>query len=459
MSRREISWEAEVEKVIRNRYLPHESLPQLISIIQRNRGLRKVFSDLADNRGFQALLFAQPADLLAAEEEFVLAFLPHASKSSIRKGTKQGKIALAELIRDETSPTSFPRLLGLSDEEWDKIGEDVKEVVAYFVLTFIRQSPALKEVINDSAFDYAKFQRAVEGIDTEKIAGIEQATARLMEVAEAPASGSSEIHPAIEQKAKEIGLKIMTGFVKNIDTVGLQAGRVLPNLITQFHLIADTWVSRILSKTKISSSVYEDTLDLLFRRGLLETQSVITWCANCSIDNPTFSQRKGHIPPARVSNSTCWSCQRQENFGAFYAIHDDLRKIMFYQDGLLAVYVAWLLEEGGQSYEAQKYTKESENDFVLKNGTLIEVKMFRAGRDARAVDASLRSSMAQLAAHVRSLKKEGEVVSRAALVWNRETLDKKSLAPYLERHSVDLEKVQVEVVGASDVAEWIEDLE
>jgi hypothetical protein len=451
-------WDAKVERAFRNRYRPTESLRDLIKTVQNNKGLRRVFSDLGTDVGFQKLLFAQPSDILAVEENFLVAFLPHASKTSLRKANKKGKLAITELINEESGGLPFQSVLGLNDDEWQKLASDVKEIVAYFIIMVVRNLPEVRAVVTADKFDYEQFRSSLKTVNEENLSGVEQAASALMEITKEVDASAQAIHPAIMAKVQDIGDLVMARFAKNIDNVGFDLNRVFPNIINQFHLVSDAWVTRILTRTKLSSAQYEATLDLLYRRDLLRTHSVMTWCMNCSIDNPTFSQRRGKIAPTRVSDSTCWSCQRREDFGAFYQIHEDLRKIMFYEDGLLAVYLGWLLDEAGLKYETKAYTKEAENDFIVNGSTLVEVKMFRAGRESRLVESSLKEAMIQLAKHTAALKKEGRQVKRAVLLWNGPSMPQKAALGHVRKHADAFEGTAVAIVGAEDASECVDEL-
>lgn len=390
-------WDAKVDRAVKNRYRPDEDLKGLLAIVKSHRGLQKVFADLATNSSFQKLLFAQPAEILAAEGDLVLAFLPHASKTSIRKAAKGGKVAIAELVEEQSVGVAFHTLLGLDEKEWERLGSDIKEIVAYFIIAIIRSVPEMRQVVAADKFDYEQFRAALKNVNQENLAGVEQAANALMEIGREVNQNSEVLHPAIAQKVANIGDVLVNHFARNMDDVALNLNKVFPNFVSRFALVSDTWVTRILSRTDLTSAQYEDALDLLFRRELLTTQSVMTWCMGCSKDNPTFSHRHGHIPPSRVSDSICWNCKDPESFGAFYQIVPELRKIMFHRDGLLGVYLAWLLEENGIRYKASTHSKEFENDYIINDDTLVEVKMFRRGREQRLVDASLKEAFAQLA--------------------------------------------------------------
>lgn len=451
-------WDAKVERAVRNRYRPTESLNEIVKLVNAHKGLRRVFGDLRENASFQKLLFSQPSDLFAIESDFLLAFLPHASKTSIRKAAKKGKVAIAELVDEESGGLPFQSILGLDEKEWETLSDDVKEIIAYFVILLIRANPDIRGIVTADKFDYEQFRSALKSLNSQTLAPVEQAASALMQIGADVAPDPDVVHPAIVSKAQHAMELVLTRFAKNIDEVGLDLNRAFPNLINKFHLVSDTWVTRILSRTKLSSAQYEATLDLLYRRDLLQPRSVMTWCMSCSIDNPTFSHRRGKIAPTRVSDSTCWSCQRREDFGAFYAVDPTLRKLMFYQDGLVAVYLAWLLDEAGLDYETKTYTKEAENDFIVRKDTLVEVKMFRRGREERLVEGSLRDALIQLAKHTAALKKEGRAVKRAVLVWNGDSLATKTALGYVRKQSDAFEGTELRVVGAKDLAEWVDDV-
>ena len=455
------SFETRIDRIVKSRLLSKKSTKELIDNIFSSSKLNYYFNQLSRSPKQKRLLFLHRFDLFGFEDEMQIPYLHLCNipkSNNDEKVTRNESKALQHFVSNELEVVNqgkniFNIMFGIDKSQWDTFSEDFKDVVAYFVILFIRNNPNLKELINAKNFDYKRMKDVLrdyqDTIDFKAFGN---------EIESAFKAGKGEIDPIIKSKVEKLILQAVSGVVRNIEGFVENAPKMMPNFIMSFHLSSSLWLNNVLSKSGLSFEDYLDILNELHRNQLIENKSTILWCESCSLENPSYSQYQGRIAPSKTTDTKCLNCDRTQSHASIYSLDSTLKDSIFSKDGLLAVYFGWVLKKEGIEFDEGSFSGKYENDFVIKKSILVECKMFKSEKDPVAKRSEMINSFSQIEKHIKQLDSEGTEIKQAYLLWNRRDNEKALQKKLQSKYKELFEKYELKIICPDEIEETIEEM-
>lgn len=430
------------------------SANELIEVALADSAISSLFSYTRAQDAFRRILFLHRADLFGPDIDFMIPHF-HYSSTALKPASASESIVIENaletgasfLSENKSDLAALLEVVGIDDEQAARYFADVKDIAAYLLIEFLRHNPSLLKLANAPTFDYASMKAELKDFE---------GTVSLEPLAKLFGEGPDAADPVVVKKIEKLLLAAVSALGDNMQSIIENAHRVMPNLLLPFHLTSAALIQRILKASGSDFDDYGTVLEGLYLVGLIHNESTVFWCKNCSVENPGSEQRTGRIAPSKITKNRCLVCTKYQMYGSIYSIDEDLQDMLFSKDGLLAVYVGWLLSRQGLEFQVGLTTSKFENDFVLENA-VISVKMFKAEKDELAVRSELDSALAQLAKHVEDLEANGKKIKRAFVVWNRHgpAPDVPSL---MQKYGAFMNRHGVSIVGPDQIADQIESL-
>lgn len=454
------SLDLKIEKVVRASVQSGKSTKELIEDVISNTPLNIFFNQISSNPHHKRLLFLHRFDLFGIEDEMQLPYFHLCSPPVGEKelSTQAESTALQYVVSSEIEVVGNGKIIlqtmfGIDENKWNIFSEDFKDVVAYFAIQFIRNNPNIKRLINAEKFDYQIMKEILKDykntIDFDAFG---------KEIESAFETDQGEIDPVIKSKIERLIIQIISGIMKNIEGVIESARKMMPNYILPLHLSSSLWLRNLLSRSGLSFQEYLNVLDELYRNRLIVNKSTIFWCENCSLENPSYSEHHGRIAPSKISRNNCLNCDQPLSYASIFSLDRTLREAIFSKDGLLPVYLGWLLKKEGIAFEVGKYSKKYENDFVIKKSTLVECKMFKSEKDLVAIRSEIDSGFSQIKEHIEQLDSEGIGIKQTYLLWNRNDNAKELQKKIQSKYNELFKKYKLKIICPDEIEETIEEM-
>lgn len=268
----EKSLDVQLEKAIKSSLISKRTSKELINEALRFPNLNSFFNQFSRFPIYKRLLFLHRFDLFGIEDEMQRPYL-HLCNPKIeeRESIESGSTALHHIVASELGAVNnyksiWESMLGIDDKKRDEVSEDFKDILAYYVIRFIRSNTNIKTLVNADDFDYHKMKELLKNYD---------GTIDL--------ENEEEIDPTIKAKIEKLSLLVTSGIMKNIENLFDNAPKMLPNFILSFHLSSELWLRNLLKKSGLSFKEYLSVLDDLYRYRLIENKNTIFWCENWAL--------------------------------------------------------------------------------------------------------------------------------------------------------------------------------
>lgn len=454
------SLDLKIDKIVRASVHSEKSTEELIEDVISNRHLNIFFNQISSNPHHKRLLFLHRFDLFGIEDEMQLPYF-HLCNLPINKkesSTQAESTALQHVVSSEIEVINNGKIIlqsmfGIDENKFKILTEDFNDVVAYFTIQFIRSNPNIKRLINTEKFDYQVMKEILKDYkNTINFDAFDK------EIESAIETEQGEIDPIIKSKIEKLIIQISSGFMKNIEEVLESTKKMMPNYILPLHLSSSLWLRNLLSRSGLSFPEFLNVLDELYRNRLIENKSTIFWCENCSLENPSYSEQHGRIAPSKISRNNCLNCNKPQSYASIFSLDGTLKEAIFSKDGLISVYLGWILKNKGIEFEVGEYSEKYENDFIISRSILIECKMFKSEKDLVAIRSEMDSCFSQIKKHIKQLDLEGIEIKQAYLLWNRndnaEQLQKKLRSKY----NLLFKKYELKIICPDEIEETIEEM-
>lgn len=415
-----------LESAIRGRMFGTRSASEIIDLSAVEPDLRWILGRLRSSSPHRRFLLLHRMDLFGEGGELQFPHFYFVSPGLVRASEPDGSPApprgLELVIHSESRSPGDIRamivgLFGIRDPKAvEQISTDFVDLLAYYLIRVFRENQALRSLVNSEDFDFGSMKRLLgDYTSTVKF----DAVGRDFESLMSGVRGSTD--PEVAVKLERVLTKIIQGFQQNILGMTQSLGAMIPNVINEFHLASLVWQTRVVSKAGISGQEYTEILDDLHSAHAITALNIIHWCEECSKESPLYGQTKGRIAPSKLQRNKCLSCGRTESFSAIYEINEVLLEPLLNKDGLLAVFLGYVLREEDIRFECNSESGAHEIDFVVKRdgkAHVVEVKMFRTGGDDVTKRGQLSGSWQQLIRHIESMERAGTRVDGAYLLTN-----------------------------------------
>jgi hypothetical protein len=457
---KEKSLEERLDKIVKSRLRPKKSTKELIDEAFLSPNLSSYFNQLPNNQIHKQLLFLHRFDLFGFEDELQIPYihLCNLSTKSQNKITGGESRALPYFVSEELQVVDKGKniihlMFGIDENQWETMSEDFKDVLAYFIIFFIRSNQNIKKLIQAKSFDYKKMKDVLKDyqdtIDFEAFS---------KEVEKAFQTGKGNIDPIIRSKAESLFIQFVTGIIKNMEGFIENVPKIMPNYILSFHLSSTYWLKNLLIKSGLTFKDFIDLLDELHRNYLIEKKSTIFWCESCNLEYPSYTQHQGRIAPSKTCRSKCLNCNKPQSHASIYSLEPILRESIFSKDGLLSIYFGWLLKKHNLEFEVGGFSDKYENDFIIRNSIIVEGKMFKTDKDLDAIRSEMINSFFQIEKHIKQLESEGFRINQAYLLWNRDNHYEKIQKKLKTKHKELFNKYGFKIICPYEMEMIIEEM-
>lgn len=449
-----------LEKAMKSSLISKKSTKELIREIASFPNLNSFFNQFSSYFIHKRLLFLHRFDLFGIEDEMQMPYLHLCNLPKIKKKLESStgeSTALLHIVSTELgvayNKNNIEKLFGIDYGNRDAISEDFKDIIAYYLIQFIRSNPNIKSLVNADKFDYDAMKSVLKNYE-----GTVDLDVFPKENEEGFEHGKGEIDPIIKSKFEKIILLALSGIAKNIEKFVDNVQKMTPNIILPFHLSSELLLNNLLTKSGLSFDEYLNILDDLYRYHLIENKNTIFWCENCSIESPLFTQQYGRIAPSKISRSKCLNCNKPQSYGSIFSLNHVIKEAILSKDGLLPVYLGWLLEKVEIDYEVGGYSGKYENDFIVKKSILVECKMFKAEKDAMAVKSEIDSSLSQINRHIKELNSNGIKIQQAYLLWNRNDAEEELQIKLQTKYNELFRNYGFMIICPEDIEDFVTDI-
>jgi hypothetical protein len=451
MEERELPFEAKIEQIIRHPAISEMSVSEIVDKIYISGGHTLFFSKIRESQTHGRLFFLHRFDLFGVDSEihlpyFYLTNIPKRGRSEekVPESRALQHVVSREVIALDGKDFLFS-FLGIPESRATKFGDDFKDILAYFTISFIRSNEDLIHLINTKEFNYKIMKSILKDYENISFDNVGK------ELSGAFKGEEWEIDPVIRSKIEKISFQVVSGVTRNITHVIESSRKMIPNIMLSFHVSSGLWLSTILTKTHLTIDDYVNILNDLYINKLIENKSTIFWCENCSLESPSYDEHHGRIAPSKITKNKCLNCNRTQSYSSLFLPDDLLREAIFSKDGFLSVYFGWLLKKEAILFNVGEYSSDYENDFVINNNTLVECKMFKSEKDKIAIKSELENSLVQIRNHLDSLNKDEKRIKYVYLIWNRYENPKESIDRVKTKYSELFENYDFKVFGPEDI--------
>jgi transcriptional regulator with XRE-family HTH domain len=377
--------------------------------------INSLFKDLEKNSKLKSILFLHRYDLFGLNFEMQV---PYIGICTIPKGIRIDEItdnskALEQIISSELGDVEdkfknfLENNLGISDSDI----QDAKDIAVYHLILLLRSNSKMVKLASGKEFDYLKMKKVLG--DYNNTFNIIEHFSRIF------ASTNALIDPIITKKTEKLILKMVDKGMINIDHSLENFSQLSPQIIFAFHKPSMIRIISILKKTNLEYEDYESAMDDLYRHKLIETRDGFTWCENCSVESLLYRPVVGNIAPSKLKKDKCLHCDKKMSFSALYGLNGQFKDMFYSKDGLISVYLAWLLDKNSIEFEAGKDFAGVEADFFIKKSILVECKVFKSDKDEVAIRQEIHDAKKQINRQIQAAKKSGIEIKKAYLLWNR----------------------------------------
>jgi hypothetical protein len=424
------------------------TVEEVLKELKKNPNFNVFMQTLSESPLYRNLLFLHKMDLFGVEGAFVMPSLPYTGEFSEKMHVPAINTRVIEYLTGVATQgnlsSGWMKILGIESDS--EMRNDFFDLVAYLLFMAVRSNRNLVDLINDPDFNYQRMK--------EKLGNISEFVSGLSEQLGQDETSSEELDPVVKKKAEKVAKRMQNYFegswIKIIESIS----EAFPNLKLLLALMAPSWEQGILENSDLEYEEYSDILDTLYLHKLIDLRSSIFWCDSCGLENPSYTELHGRVAPGKLHRARCLTCGKYYSYVAFYSLSRSLEEALFFKDGLISIYLGWLLEMEEIPFKCNTYEGMYECDFIVGN-TLIECKTLRKRtmNDRVAIESELKKSLEQIEKHIGEYP-DDEITS-AVLVWNLAGDDSSSVEEFLKTHSV--RQFQFRIISPEQIGRLVSD--
>lgn len=442
-----------IEEEINKPRLSNYSLNELVEEINSSQVLSFFFRQLKDHDTYKKLLFLHRNDLFRTSTEVPIPYFwicdnaKKGSKSNIKN--PEVSRALTHILSEndpENTEDKFKAIFKQTLNIDDKAFDDIKDIVAYFFIDFLRDNPELLATATADTFSFVEMKKRLGNYENINLPSSISST------------DSKEIDPIVVEKIEGLVLPIVASIMAKVETSMEAVSSLGPPVVLSLHKITKSWLANFLRKSTLEYKEYMAVLDDFYRYKVIENKDTVTWCERCSVDALQYTKHHGALAPSKVSKDKCISCSGKKSFSSIYGINPILKESIYSKDGLLAVYFCWLLKKKNIQFDVNKSVGQYETDFIIKKQILVECKVYKAEKDNEAIKSELDKVVKQLEKHIKQAREKGIEIKIAVLLWNRYKVDSALVAKTKEKFKSLVEDCKFSILTPLQVEQFVETL-
>ena len=319
MEERELPIETKIEKIIRYSTISKRHVREIIEKIYTSKEHNLFFLKIRESKIHRRLFFLHRFGIFGVDSEiqipyFYLTNIPKRRRSEVKV---PGSIALQHVVSREVNVTSDGKdflflFLGVPESHATKFERDFKDILAYFIILFIRSNKDLINLINAKEFNYKIMKSTLKDYENINFDSIGKELSEIFE------GEKGEIDPVIRSKIEKIISQIISSVTRNITQFVESSRKMIPNVMLSFHVSSRIWLSTILTKTHLTIEEYVNILNDLYINKLIENKSTVFWCENCILESPSYDEHYGRIAPSKITKNKCLNCGRTNLIVPFF---------------------------------------------------------------------------------------------------------------------------------------------
>ena len=443
-------------------------MKEKIENIKNNSGLDLFFEYLWEkNSIFAKIFFAHREEIFPKVSESSQRISPmYLFWSNLLNQNEESfkEIITAMKLRDKEAKIESKELalkilssVGIEEINWH--GVDLRDLIIYYLIRFVRLHKSVKELVNENEFSLKKLKETLkdyENIDLDFI--------------------SEDINYVYEGNLHEIEDELLRAnyakIRKNISNIWdifqhffsyLVVSRKssdLINIIISLFVYFNSSLKDLWKKRNSNFEEYTDAMVELYQLRLIKEQKTVFWCKKCL--NPSQILLSESIIVPFSLDMKCFNCHEKMNIVSMIKIDEHIIDSMLSQDGLLGTAIAWLLDKKGWKWDYSVVNKY-EKDFICDTSqgkVLFEVKMHFTPEKERSVRGAITQEISRLVKHVEDLKKGNENLARAYLVYNYDLTKFSEIAKDVinSRFFAEAKDQKIDVIGYNSLPSILDEL-
>jgi len=285
---------------------------------------------------------------------------------------------------------------------------DIRDLIFFYFVQFLRSSQILKKLIEMRDFSFEGMKRELKDYESLK----SDLSSYMKEVTESLEQISMIKDPVLKSRINELKKLRWLDFPRFLDIAKpyLSKMTLSPSI--------SGWAEELCEKRGIEYEEYTSVIEHLFAIKLINNIQSVFWCENCRDEVPIFVS-SSRISPFQL-RMKCLKCGKPMFVSSVYRVDETLGDLILCKDGLLAVALAYILNKNGIAYE-YSIINEFEKDFLCDTSegkVVIECKMNKSPKDADTVRSHLQNVLGQIIKHLRSLEKRNVHVVKSYALLN-----------------------------------------
>jgi hypothetical protein len=150
------------------------------------------------------------------------------------------------------------------------------------------------------------------------------------------------------------------------DELGLGKGlSQLAAYIGPAYQIGSKYLSAYLNRIDVPLNVYQAAIKDLLKRNLVENYGWGLICPECEPYQTVTLGTDSSFDPFQM-DMVCPKCNKKMDWCLIVRLCDQLREALWYNDGLLALALGWLLRKEGFEYHSRISTRSGECDLIIQ---------------------------------------------------------------------------------------------
>jgi len=227
---------------------------------------------------------------------------------------------------------------GKLDSTMEEFIADLREIVIYYLIRFIKASPELRELIDTDDFNYSKMKKVLKDYDS--LAKLIEKM--ISEVQKFDSIDDDEIKHKLKQMSK---LKWLTvGFDELIST-----SIRMPMSMQMLPLWGHDFKESLIDVQNLQREEYTGTINRAYMIGLFDSSQSLFWCENCR-DSRQVYFTNSKLDPYHVEMQ-CLKCKEPMFVAIAYRLKPTLLSMIEFKDGFLAVALGYLLDSENIKYQ------------------------------------------------------------------------------------------------------------
>ncbi len=346
------------------------SILEILERLKKSPELTLFFKKLWENELMARLFFAHKEILFfQIEEGQIKIMMPYLAVDNLTSNSSEiiDPTGLRLLVStSELKEIDQQKLMDTYTGVVEGAMNDVKDVLMYFLIKFVRKNKDIQKVIRSKEFSFKKMKEILndyKGINVDAFDELKYLDEKYLgDIQDEDLSNETDSNE-IKRMIKKYTLGF-TNVIKSSKVFELLKQMDFTNIFAPYYLYGYDHTRNLLSVQQIQAKEYRDILYELYTLKLINNLGTVFWCMHCQ-DGPFVCTTTSRISPTHLK-MMCPKCDKPVAIGTVHNINPTIEESILHQDGLVSVALAWLLKERDIKFEPSVCSSEYENVFSAK---------------------------------------------------------------------------------------------